>query len=673
MKEYGNQELVSDKLVSIVECVKSCLNRNKIEFSCYYKYPIPYGDGQTISLPCIIVSKLGIFNFCESEKDKYTFVMACMKYVYLSDSLTKKIVNNPGIIDHIETNKYGGDYYYEQKQAVLDQDEIDFFESKIQGAASIQHLDDRDISKDQSLGNLIKKRSEQINKFSTAQSNYITDSDFSVIHRIRGLAGSGKTIIMVKKMAFMHYKNPDLKIAYVFYTVSLKQYISNLFADFYKEYTSKEPDYNNVFFLHGWGSKYTPGFYSKFCEAADIECEPFDMFDYRRSSFGYVCSRALSNYPLGKLSLFDYVFIDEAQDFPKSFFDLVHASLKPNGAFSYAYDELQTLTYSTMPKKNEIVKNNKCVDINLQICYRTPKEILVTAHALGMAIYCDNPDIKKPINVPEDTDIWNATGYLSIPKIIKYGQDISFYRNEPFTTKYTPKDAVEIEAFEDEEEQFQAAYEEISRLLHKEDVCVDDILIIDLKPGEIDTGFLRFRNLCYERLNKGKAVNGDRLFDLHIINQNDRLKFRRKNSIPYTSIFRAKGNESNIVFIFNAQLLSSLMSHSRNKLFTAMTRAKFKVYVYGLDGVDVIKKEAEEVKQKNYTLDFRYPTKDELKDLIKIAAKEEEEAADIAKGADILSKLNKSDSNTSLFEALKLAFGEEKARKMIEVTEDEEK
>ncbi len=673
MKEYGDSRVVSQKMNQVVDCVKRFLARSNYEFSCYYKYPIPSENGKIISLPCFIVSPLGIINFCESEDDKYQFAMACMKYIYSSNSMTKKLTNGLKIIDNVDVIEYPGDYYFEQKQIILDQGDIDFFESKIQGASSIQQRDDREINKSHSIGSLIKERSAQINKFSIPQSNYINSLDLSVYHRIRGLAGSGKTIVMVKKMAFIHYQNPELKLAYVFYTISLKQYITNLFLEFFKEYTTAEPNFDNLFFLHGWGSKSNPGFYSKFCEAANLECEPYDMFDYRRSSFETVCSRALSSYAYGNLSLYDYVFIDEAQDFPKSFFDVVHISLKPNGAFSYAYDELQTLSYSTMPKKVDIVQHRECRDVNLPTCYRTPKEILVTAHALGMAIYCENEDAKKPINVPEDTDIWNATGYEHNPRTIHLGKDISFYRTEPFTTKYTPENPVVIEAFSNEEEQYKRAYDEISNLLHKEDVGTDDILIIDLKPGDIDSDFYDFRSFCYDRLNKGKTVNGDRLFDLHIVNQNDRLKFRRKHSIPFTSIFRAKGNESNIVFIFNAQILSSLMSHSRNKLFTAMTRAKFKIFVYGLSGVEEIKREAEIVKEKGYKLEFKYPTKEELKDLVKIAAKEEAEATDIVKGVDIITKLNKSASNSSLFEALKIVFGEEKARKMIEAAEDENK
>mgnify|MGYP003294937719 FL=1 len=96
----------------------------------------------------------------------------------------------------------------------------------------------------------------------------------------------------------------------------------------------------------------------------------------------------LNNQDVG---LYDYVFIDEAQDFTLPFYKLALKSLKPTGKLVYAYDELQSLnTDNKMPSKYSIFGRKKCEDINLSVCYRTPKEILVTAHALGLGVYKKN-------------------------------------------------------------------------------------------------------------------------------------------------------------------------------------------------------------------------------------------------------------------------------------------
>ena len=72
--------------------------------------------------------------------------------------------------------------------------------------------------------------------------------------------------------------------------------------------------------------------------------------------------------------------------------------------------------------------------------------------------------------------------------------------------------------------------------------------------------------------------------------------------------------------------MSNMATYSRNRLFTAMTRAKFKTYVYGVTG-DVMTSfcdEYEEVKKNGYKLAFTYPTREKLKQMQSIAKIESE-------------------------------------------------
>ena len=124
--------------------------------------------------------------------------------------------------------------------------------------------------------------------------------------------------------------------------------------------------------------------------------------------------------------------------------------------------------------------------------------------------------------------------------------------------------------------------------------------------------------------------------------------------MPYTTIFRAKGNEANIVFILNAQTMSSMQTFSRNRLFTAMTRAKFKVYISGTAGsaMTTLINEFKEIREKDFTLDFRYPTEEELRKMRTIAKTE-------AKNADTYEKAFKSlkDNKELTIEILKEQVG----------------
>ena len=89
-------------------------------------------------------------------------------------------------------------------------------------------------------------------------------------------------------------------------------------------------------------------------------------------------------------------------------------------------------------------------------------------------------------------------------------------------------------------------------------------------------------------------------------------------------------------------------------MFTAMTRAKFKVYILGVAGsvMTTLINEFGEVKEKNFTLDFRYPTEGELYKMQTIAKTE-------AKNADTYEKAFKSlkDNKELTIEILKEQVG----------------
>jgi len=115
------------------------------------------------------------------------------------------------------------------------------------------------------------------------------------------------------------------------------------------------------------------------------------------------------------------------------------------------------------------------------------------------------------------------------------------------------------------------------------------------------------------------AAAGEKTFDisLHIAGATSPEDFFRYNSVVYSSVRRAKGNESYMVYIVNAQnCVNSLQRHSdRNALFTAITRSKgwVKVLGYGEDMI-VLNEEFQKIRENNYKLHFtKYPTEEEQK------------------------------------------------------------
>jgi superfamily I DNA and RNA helicase len=64
--------------------------------------------------------------------------------------------------------------------------------------------------------------------------------------RIRGLAGSGKTIVIALKAAYLHSKDPSLRIVVTFQTRSLYQQFKRLVAQFCFEFSKMEPDWTRI-------------------------------------------------------------------------------------------------------------------------------------------------------------------------------------------------------------------------------------------------------------------------------------------------------------------------------------------------------------------------------------------------------------------------------------------
>lgn len=665
---YGNDKLLSDNMISSLNKFLSINNsyfENNDAFI-YKGYPCEPNNNDILFIKLIIVIKTGIYYVLEGQENKSFIRKSIMSTCINIDSIMDKYDSGTQIciaINHLDLEKL----LIKEKNNVLDEEEIQLFNSHFQKSRSLTQNDDRAIINEKSLGNLIKKRNTDICDYDTNQFETIYESNIKNHIRIRGLAGSGKTIILVKKMAYMHYLHPELKMCYVFFTISLKQYIQNLFQKFYLEFNSgKKYDETKIRFFHCWGTKEHQGFYSYICDEKGKEKESLIAEDGTKNSYSSVCNRLLESLPSEKLGLFDYIFIDEAQDFGLSFFKLALKTLNAEGKIIYAYDELQTLYNSSpIPTPSVIFGNEVCCDYNLPICYRTPKEILVTAHALGMGIYSD--DGTGLCNIPEDLSIWSAIGYES-DQPIKLGEQVKLYRN-PSKIDIAISDPIVFKIFSNKEEEYIELSKSIYSLIKNEDVLVSDILIIDMDSLSIEDNYYQFKekNTIYlNRIAKGK----ERAFAVNLVNKDNAYRFRLKDSIPYTTVFRAKGNESNIVYILNADKMLLLSTCNRNRLFTAMTRAKFKVFIYGMNAINQYVNEYELVKKNNYSLDFKYPSKKELENLKTVAANEEKNYQNYTNVLGITQELK--NTNAKLFNQLLLAqTGCKSIEELMEYLENE--
>lgn len=670
INDFGIKSSTSKEDIDFFSKLKVKLEEFDIVGSLYYGYPLYEQDKQRITLRSILNCKLGVFVFFRKEEEKKSYQRYITDILMGSEELSELYFNNQLVPVYLKIEEIDIEQFVQKlsQEREYDSDIMALFDQSFQKCFGLNHSDERDIKKQGSIGSIIKKRNNSINSYDEIQFKSLYEDAYTNA-RIRGLAGSGKTILLVKKMAYMHFKMRNLKLVYVFYTKSLKQYITNMFVNFYHDFDRfNDPDWNNVKIVHGWGSQAEEGFYSLCCKNCNVVPERYSSI----SSLEEVCFKILENCDKSLLPVFDYIFIDEAQDFRINFFKLAKCSLKSTGKLIYAYDELQTLDSSEnkMPQKEDIFDSNEeCKDIGLSRCYRTPLEILVVAHAIGLGIYRVNKSGKREFSsFISDKSLWTDIGYKIRSGKLVEGEEVTLYRENIIEEKVS--DMIDIRETKNLEEEFNIVIQEINNLIFNEDVRPEDILIIDLDSVNLQDNYRSFRGELYSYFEEqGLIQDKSRPFGINLVYKQNALNFVVNNNISYTTIFRAKGNEAPIVFIINAHKMGVLERYRRNRLFTAMTRAKTKVYLLGDNNMDAIISEYQHVKENNYMLTFTYPTQDELNFYRDKMLEESKQVQGLQDSIDFAKKLTKE----QLIRLLLEQTGQGSTEELIKYIQDEDK
>lgn len=111
----------------------------------------------------------------------------------------------------------------------------------------------RSLMRDDSRGAIVKRLEDSIATLDNAQGAAVVET-YDGVQRIRGLAGSGKTIVLALKVAYLHAANPEWDIAVTFNTRSLKRQFEHLITTFVMEQTNEEPDWEKISIINAWGA-----------------------------------------------------------------------------------------------------------------------------------------------------------------------------------------------------------------------------------------------------------------------------------------------------------------------------------------------------------------------------------------------------------------------------------
>lgn len=133
--------------------------------------------------------------------------------------------------------------------------------SVIQAVSRVKVAKKREnVTKDDSKGAILIKLDQSITNLDSQQSKAVLET-VNGVQRIRGLAGSGKTIVLARKIAYLYAKNKDWRIAVTFNTRSLKNQFKKLITSFVYEQTNELPDWDKIHIIHAWRSPKIEGIY----------------------------------------------------------------------------------------------------------------------------------------------------------------------------------------------------------------------------------------------------------------------------------------------------------------------------------------------------------------------------------------------------------------------------
>jgi superfamily I DNA and RNA helicase len=381
--------------------------------------------------------------------------------------------------------------------------------------------------------------------------------------RIRGLAGSGKTVVLALKAAYLHSQHPEWNIAVTFHTLSLHQQIKDLIRRFSFEHLNDEPDWRHLRVMHSWGGRERDGLYTEIARHVDVVPRDFLHGKTRygmNGAFQGICAELLAATNGHAVEpLYDAVLIDEAQDLPPELFQLVYRFASDPKRIVWAYDELQTLSESVMPATNELfgqdqaghplvtlnnVEGRPRQDIILPVCYRNTPWSLTLAHGLGFGVY-RRP---KPVQHFDDPALWREIGYQVVDGQLEPGEQVTIERNpnsypDYFPNLLEPDDAVVSRRFDHSVEQAEWIARRIKTNLTHDELESDDILVVlpialtaKNDATELATAMQRYGIRSHLA---GVVTSRDKIFV--------------KGSVAMANIYRSKGNEAPMVYLVNAQ------------------------------------------------------------------------------------------------------------------------
>ncbi|MDR2789497.1 MAG: AAA family ATPase [Campylobacteraceae bacterium] len=442
--------------------------------------------------------------------------------------------------------------------------------------------------------NVLDKIKQNIILFDSKQTEFIYQQNDSRRTVIQGLSGTGKTELLLHKLKDLYVNEKESKIAFTCYSKILANDLLHRIPDFFNFMKVEEQIKWNerLWCVHAWGSRNdkNSGIYRYICDYYKINFSTY----YNDSDFGNVCENAIKEIKSqGSNEMnyaFDYIFIDESQDFNKIFFDLCEVVTKKK--VYIAGDIFQSIF-----DKN--IEPNIEIDFLLKKCYRTDPKTLMFAHGLGMGLF-----EKEKIRWLNEDGL-KACGYS-----VEKQEHKLIIKREPINRfddvdNIDNIDSIEIVKCNKERDLIIEKIINTMRQIAKEHTTVlpDDIAI--MFPND-DNSLYEMFDLLDKKINEA--------FDWKV-NKSYETKEKLKDHVFLSNRNNVKGLEFSFVICITTKLITSISF--RNALYMMISRSFLKTYLlvieeYNGDVLPNIEQALDEIKRLGQ-MSLEEPTDEEKK------------------------------------------------------------
>ncbi len=446
-------------------------------------------------------------------------------------------------------------------------------------------------AEDRGLGGIVDSAVQRTRRLSAEQQDLIEAEFDGCPHLVRGVAGSGKTTVLVKNFVRMLdrklnsaqlnlYDAPEQRYAVICFNQSLVPLLHRTVQDAFRELTREElPSCVHIHHLNGLlyelsSKRGGPLAYQSYKRYQDRPGSP------KSAQIAASCCAQLDELAAARPAEFaalqyDAVYVDEEQDLTPEEYVLLHKLLRADRRTKEKnlvifYDDAQNLYGRPRPVWSELgIAISPARSSVMKVCHRNPRQIVEFAFNMLLGAAAETRAM---------TRTFAATNYLKSNQLIEELPNrwlVHFASRNDGTVP-------EVKLFETRQDEMRWGASKLDELINREKVRPEDILIVfdqaftaEEECKELQRELERqvcARCLAVKRLVRpyGRPDNPDK-----------KICIFQEHCLTLATVGAAKGYDSPIVLMLGADLYPTT-TEGRASFYVAATRATVRLFIAGL-------------------------------------------------------------------------------------------